>query len=176
MPNPYQKIIKKHYAGIISIMVIIILQLIAMIAVTFTLVNRIYENRMNANFEIQRLEREIYNLENEVKKLEVELEVELENLKDFNALVGATFRLETGNGTSYLWNEHNNAGGIKCGVVYCSYDSEQDGMKALASLLERYVDKYGYDFKAIRYEYCGSHCGDVDLQTFKTIYHEERND
>lgn len=91
------------------------------------------------------------------------------------ALVNATWRLETGNGTSFMWVEHNNAGGIKCGVDYCSYESEEQGRESLESLLVAYVDDYGYDLESIRLEYCGSHCGIEDLNIFTQIYNEELN-
>lgn len=167
----------KYKRQIVGLALVNTIQLIAMVVVTSTLVIRMYEFRDTNYFERQQLEKEIYNLEQEIYNLEEkieELELEIENLKEFNALVSATFRLETGNGSSYLWTEHNNAGGIKCGVEYCSYSSKSEGMVSLAQLLERYVDKYGYDLEAIRYEYCGSHCGDGDLQTFTEIFNQEK--
>ena len=88
---------------------------------------------------------------------------------NFEALAKATWRLETGNGTSRLWLTQNNAGGIKCGRTYCSYPTEQAGLQALKTLLYRYVEKYGYDLEAIRSVY--SESNDTDL--FRQIYIEE---
>lgn len=99
--------------------------------------------------------------------------VECGNEWRFKALVSATFRIETGNGTSRLWLDYNNAGGIKCGGGYCSYQTQEQGYNALKTLLERYVEKYGYDLKSIREEYCGDHCGSEDLIEFTKIYKEE---
>ena len=47
-------------------------------------------------------------------------------------------------------------------------------MRALETLLVRYVEKYGYDLEAIRKEYCGEHCGSEDLKVFTEIYNEEK--
>lgn len=59
------------------------------------------------------------------------------------------------------------------GNQYKSYPSKEKGLNALETLLKAYVKDYRYDLKAIRYEYCGPHCGDKDYQTFKQIYYEE---
>ena len=85
----------------------------------------------------------------------------------------ATWRLETGNGTSNLWLNSFNAGGIKCGDSYCQYDNEEHGMSILKDILIDYVNVYGYDLKSIRQRYCGIHCGDSDLITFTEIFNEE---
>ncbi|MDE8065852.1 glucosaminidase domain-containing protein [Erysipelothrix rhusiopathiae] len=87
------------------------------------------------------------------------------------AFVNATWRIETGNGTSQLWLEYNNPGGIKCGAEYCSYDSQKSGLIALNSLLIEYWEVYGMDIKAIRERYC--QCGVDDYLQFMKIYHEE---
>lgn len=87
------------------------------------------------------------------------------------AFVNATWRIETGNGTSQLWLEYNNPGGIKCGSEYCFYDSQKSGLEALNSLLIEYWEVYGMDIKAIRQRYC--QCGDDDFQKFMEIYNEE---
>lgn len=91
----------------------------------------------------------------------------------FDTLVATTWRIETGNGTSTLWTEYNNAGGIKCGNEYCTYPTQEQGYKSLETLLRGYVDKYGYDLKAIRERYCGIHCGSKDLIEFTKIFKEE---
>ena len=91
--------------------------------------------------------------------------------KEWVALVSATWRYETGNGKSRLWTKWNNAGGIKCGSEYCTYDSKESGMEALENLLQGYVEKYGYDFRAIRERYC--QCGPEDYDKFMQIYYEE---
>ena len=94
---------------------------------------------------------------------------------NFEALVKATWRIETGNGTSYLWKRYNNAGGIKDYYTgnYVSYQSEEEGMQALRELLlNKYVDKYDYDLKSIRKEYCYQ-CGHKDYKVFKELFEEE---
>lgn len=114
------------------------------------------------------------------KKVEIIAQVEKEEVhqessaykpidNNFEALARATWRLETGNGTSSLWLTENNAGGIKCGSTYCSYPTEQAGLDALKTLLSRYVEKYGYDLEAIRSVYSESN----DTQLFRQIYIEE---
>lgn len=89
----------------------------------------------------------------------------------WEAFLSATWRLETGNGTSSLWTNGHNAGGIKCGQSYCHYETEEEGMQALERLLRIYVDQFGYDFKAIRARYC--QCGPEDYPKFMEIYYEE---
>ncbi|QIK68763.1 glucosaminidase domain-containing protein [Erysipelothrix sp. HDW6C] len=96
---------------------------------------------------------------------------DLTSTREFEALVNATFRIETGHGTSSLWLNSNNAGGIKCGVEYCEYQTPQDGMNDLRTLLQSYVERFGYDLKAIRDLYC--QCGYGDLETFTEIYNNE---
>ena len=86
-----------------------------------------------------------------------------------DALVNATYILETGHGKSRLWNTKFNAGGIKCGVEYCSYPSKEEGFKALRKLLSRYVDNHGYDLKAIRDIYSETD----DTALFTSIYNKE---
>ena len=93
--------------------------------------------------------------------------------KGFNAITKATWRIETGNGTSILRNDYNNAGGIKCGAEYCVYPTKEQGYIELEMLVMRYYLKYGTDFKSWREEYCGLHCGEQDLNTFIEIYNEE---
>ena len=90
--------------------------------------------------------------------------------RDFEALVRATFRLETGNGSSKLWLSHNNAGGTKCGSELCKYATQEEGLDHLARLLRTYVDRFGYDFEAIRSMYSESD----DTELFTQIYYEER--
>lgn len=140
--------------------------------------------------EIKRLEKEIetisyeeilpnfvsFEVEEEEEVIE-EVEIVEEVIdREWLALVSATFRLETGNGTSNMWVNHYNAGGIKCwngNNDYCSYESEEEGLQALESLLESYVRDFGYDFKAIRNKY---NPGDgQDYERFMVIYYEELN-
>ena len=72
-----------------------------------------------------------------------------------------------------MWNEYNNAGGIRIGSEWQRYETKEQGFMAMETLLEGYVEEFGYDLKAIRNKYCGSHCGEQDLITFKQIYQEE---
>lgn len=132
--------------------------------------------------EIELLEEDIEDLivENEEllnKKIDEEkLALEIKQVEEnkWKAFVSATFRLETGNSSSSLWLNRNNPGGIKCGSEYCYYDSPEQGMSALKSLLEHYVNKYGYDFEKIRSIYAPNQ--PEDYPKFITIYNEEYNE
>lgn len=106
----------------------------------------------------------IEDKEVEEDKLEPEIDT------NFEALVMATWRLETGNGTSRLWLTHNNPGGVKCGSEYCRYSSKEQGLQSLRTLLTKYVDRFGYDFEAIRSVYSESD----DTQLFRQIFYEEK--
>lgn len=55
----------------------------------------------------------------------------------------ATWAWETGWGSSDLWLNHNNPAGITCGSVYCSYESPEQGIQAMFSLLRHYVNELG---------------------------------
>lgn len=106
---------------------------------------------------------------NRVKEENEQLKFEL---AQWTALVNATFDVETGNGTSYLWKHHFNAGGIKLtDTEYRSYANEEEGLKVLKSLLREYVETYGYNLKSIRARYCYQ-CGEQDLQTFTELFIE----
>ena len=72
-----------------------------------------------------------------------------------------------------MWSELNNPGGIMVGDEYKAYPTKEQGLQALETLLQSYVDEFGYDLKAIRNRYCGNHCGIEDLETFTQIYMEE---
>lgn len=52
----------------------------------------------------------------------------------------ATFILETGWGKSNVWQNSNNPAGIKCGKIYCNYNSKKDGHIAMKNLLSAYVE------------------------------------
>lgn len=109
-------------------------------------------------------------LENNIKKaLHQESSNFIEIDTNFEALVKATWRLETGNGTSRLWLTQSNAGGVKCGKEYCSYQTKEAGLEALRTLLSRYVESFGYDLEAIRSVYSESD----DTEIFRQIYIEE---
>lgn len=136
------------------------------------------------NITLDQIDKNIEKLEEDINQVQFEksfertcqLEVvDCEFEWKAKALVSATWRLETGNGKSTLWQQNNNAGGIKCGNEYCSYQTKEQGYKALETLINQYIDKYGFDLKAIRKEYCGSHCGEEDLIEFQKIYEEELN-
>lgn len=83
--------------------------------------------------------------------------------------------METGNDSSYLWKIHNNPGGIKCGIEYCSYATEEDGMDALRSLMTYYYEKYGTDLAALRADYTRmtGESLENDIKEFITIFNEE---
>lgn len=51
----------------------------------------------------------------------------------------ATWILETGNGSSKMWTQHNNPAGIKCGEDYCSYPSKDAGLAQMFHLLNQYT-------------------------------------
>ena len=119
---------------------------------------------------------DLFNRDIEFIYPEIEEQVEVVEIVEdidyrFEALVQATWRLETGNGTSALWASCNNAGGIKQGFEYKCYPTQEQGVEALRGLLVWYVDRFGYDFKAIRDLYC--QCGEQDYYNFMQIYNEE---
>lgn len=51
----------------------------------------------------------------------------------------ATWAWETGWGTSKLWLNSNNPAGITCGADYCTYESQEQGLQAMFTLLRHYV-------------------------------------
>lgn len=55
----------------------------------------------------------------------------------------ATWAWETGWGSSNLWLNSNNPAGIICGYKYCSYDTQEQGMQAMFSLMRYYVSELG---------------------------------
>lgn len=126
----------------------------------------IIEFKEQIDLEALRKEKLEYNIE---KYLHQESSAYIEVDTNFEALVRATWRLETGNGTSRLWLTQNNAGGVKCGKEYCSYQTKEAGLEALKTLLSRYVDNFGYDLEAIRSVYSESN----DTELFRQIYLEE---
>ena len=75
-----------------------------------------------------------------------------------------------------MWLTHNNAGGIKINVnEYKHYNSKNEGVQALKTLLNQYVSEFGYDIKAIRNKYCPlSDKGCIgDYERFMNIYNYE---
>lgn len=104
----------------------------------------------------------------EAEKLKEAVKPVIKKDCSFDALVLATFNLETGYGSSWLWKNYYNAGGIKCGTEYCKDTSEYNGMQRLRVLLQRYVDRYGYDFEAIRSVYSESD----DTALFTNLYYK----
>lgn len=146
-------------------------------------VNRVNEqNEINEKYN-RELTEENNNLRNELETLEFTIQEMNKVINDLNselaewrALITATWRLETGNGSSYLWNTHFNAGGIKnYNNEYKSYPSKKQGLQALETLLKGYVDLYGYDIKKIRSIYCPTTekgC-EGDYEKFIEIYEGE---
>lgn len=146
-------------------------------------VNRVNEqNEINEKYN-RELTEENNNLRNELETLEFTIQEMNKVINDLNselaewrALVIATWRLETGNGSSYLWKHHFNAGGIKNNDnEYKSYSNEERGLNDLKTLLRRYVNKYGYDIKKIRSIYCPTTekgC-EGDYEKFIEIYEGE---
>lgn len=55
----------------------------------------------------------------------------------------ATWIWETGHGSSDLWLTSNNPAGITCGTEYCAYESQEQGLQAMFSLLRYYVNELG---------------------------------
>lgn len=53
----------------------------------------------------------------------------------------ATWAWETGWGSSDLWLTSNNPAGITCGIDYCTYDTQEQGLQAMFSLLRYYVNE-----------------------------------
>lgn len=108
-----------------------------------------------------------------VKQVIEEIIEEPERDLQWEAFVSATFRLETGNGTSSLWLNGNNPGGMRCSGDWCRYDSPEEGLDHLHRLLQQYVDEFGYDFKAIRNKYAPNQ--PEDYGRFMSVYYEEIN-
>lgn len=102
-------------------------------------------------------------------KVKAEAEARAQEEIKMEALVNATYILETGHGKSRLWREQFNAGGIKCGTKYCVYGSAQEGWQALRNLLGRYVEAHGYNLKAIRDIYSETD----DTLLFTSIYNKQ---
>ena len=131
---------------------------------------------LKANGDLEEIRQN--KLELEIRKAKKRLAVKeqakkvTEFEKNLQALVRATFRLETGNGTSQLWLKYNNAGGIKCGGEYCEYSNGAEGMQHLENLLRKYVEKFGFNLKAIRDVYSESD----DTKLFTEIYNNERGE
>lgn len=120
-----------------------------------------------------------------VKKAEKEKarleKLERDKAKSRRAFLNATFVIETGNGSSYMWKHMNNPGGLKCNGPgqrcssdnYRYFSSKEEGMREKERLLQGYFDKYGDDFKTIREIYC--QCGPDDYPKFMKIYYQELN-
>lgn len=160
---------------LIVVLAILILLLFTKLTVAENEYSQLEDNHIELVEELNKRETELNNIKNELETLEYTLdEIEKED-NEWIALVNATFRLETGNGTSNLWLNYNNAGGIKCENVYCVYDTKESGLQALKTLLEHYISEFGYDIKAIRNKYCPlSDKGCIgDYERFTEIYNYE---
>lgn len=117
------------------------------------------------------INRSPFEIENVVELIEMN-ETSNKNI-EFEAFVEATFNYETGYGSSWLWKNQNNAGGIKCGSKFCTYDTQEQGLSELRALLEVYYNKYGNDFKTIRSVYTGykdKEKLDKDYKIFMELY------
>lgn len=55
----------------------------------------------------------------------------------------ATWAWETGWGTSDLWLTSNNPAGINCGTEYCTYDTQEQGLQAMFTLMRYYINELG---------------------------------
>ena len=55
----------------------------------------------------------------------------------------ATWAWETGWGTSELWINSNNPAGITCGADYCKYESQEQGLQAMFTLMRYYINELG---------------------------------
>lgn len=137
-------------------------------------------NQLEEVIELQERQIEVLNdakndYINRYEKLKSTLSYINEENAKWTALVNTTIILETGHKTSYTYNVLNNYGGISCGVEYCSYESKEQGLQALETLLEQYVDAFGYDIQAIRSVYCPiSDEGCIgDYEKFIEIYNEQ---
>lgn len=142
----------------------------------------LYFNNVQKTNQIELMEKQIdilndYNADliNRLKTLESTIEYINEQNAQWRALVNTTIILETGHKTSYAYNVLNNFGGISCGSEYCTYETREQGLQALETLLEQYVDAFGYDIQAIRSVYCPiSDEGCIgDYEKFIEIYNEQ---
>lgn len=171
--NRTQKKINKSKLTTVALIILCLILYIFGQSITRTN-NKLQQQLNEVSTELFELREYNNKLINDIETFELTIKELQEN--KWRALVIATFRIETGNGTSYLWNQHSNAGGIKnYNNEYKSYDSKKDGLEALETLLQRYVDLYGYDIKKIRSIYCPvSDSGCLgDYEKFIEIYKEE---
>lgn len=53
----------------------------------------------------------------------------------------ARYILETGWGKSELWQQYNNPAGIKCGEKYCHYETKEEGLQAMFTIMNAYLQK-----------------------------------
>lgn len=53
----------------------------------------------------------------------------------------ATWAFETGWGSSDLWLTQNNPAGITCGIEYCKYGNQEQGLQAMFQLMRYYVSE-----------------------------------
>lgn len=53
--------------------------------------------------------------------------------------ITALITLETGHGKEFIFTQQNNAGGIKCGQNFCSYNSKKEGIRATIRLVADYA-------------------------------------
>lgn len=105
----------KAVAGIMFMISIVFIFVIATISIVND--NKIKHNQERIDklkldiLEINKMQEENYNRMKEIEIIEEASSVSI--APKFEALVNATWRIETGNGTSTLWTDFNNAGGIK---------------------------------------------------------------
>jgi len=174
---------KQHYEElkdqILTSLIISVFSIVSLVSVTY-IQSREHKNQikeLEAVYELQinKLNDSVNWLEKKNDSLIDRIEELEEQLPKWIAFNNATWRVETGNGTSELWLRNNNAGGMRTNGEWHKYDRQEDGLEAMSNLLATYVNELGYNFKAIRYKYCGAHCGDVDYNSFMRIYNEEIN-
>ena len=88
----------------------------------------------------------------------------------------ATWAWETGWGTSELWLTSNNPAGITCGTEYCSYESQEQGLQAMFSLLRYYINELDRNTVAsVRKLWSESEDAEMIVQIMEEINHGYSN-
>lgn len=130
------------------------------------------EQNEELRIENQRLVDKNNDTINEFEKLRSTLDYINYEKAFIEALVNTTFNYETGYGTSTMWLEQNNPGGIKgyYSGEYLTYESKTHGLTHLESLLtDKYINTYGHDIIAIRKAYDPNYT-EEQLQDFAHMF------
>ena len=176
-----EKIIKStNVIFMLSLLIMVVSLVIASISVYYYKLDEdnktaMQEQNEELRIENQRLVDKTNDTINEFEKLKSTLDYINYEKAFTEALVNTTFNYETGYGTSTMWLEQNNPGGIKgwYSGEYLVYESQTHGLTHLESLLrDKYINTYGYDVIAIRKAYDPNYT-EEQLQEFVQMYKVE---